>query len=265
MKMNRGLVYFLILAVAASLVAIPTRVANADTGPKPTMSFTFNYDISPDLTIVSADLLECSDPSCADAAPLEKLGPQGFHCDADSCSSMAYGYAKYHRLSITFSDGQRRESNVFGKKHFNAKYTVQVLENSLQVRETGGTSQVGVLGMEAVLLLAREYLNPGLLVTIVVELVIGVIYVLWRKRPWLRVLLTILLVNVLTQPVVWLVVKDMRLSMCVGTYALELAVILLEAWILYLVLRKKVKFTETLLLSLAMNLASFGVGLLLPV
>jgi len=57
----------------------------------------------------------------------------------------------------------------------------------------------------------------------------------------------------------------MRLTMCAVTYALELAVILLEAWILALVLRKSVKFSETLLLSLEMNLASFGIGLPLPV
>ena len=216
MIMKRWLVFCLILAVAASLVAIPIRAARADTGPKPTMNFRFVYDISPALTILSGDLLECSDPACADAAPLRELGPQSFHCSSADCSSMAYGYAKYHRLSITFSDGQRRESNVFGKKHFQARYAVQVLENSLQVRETGGTSQVGSYGFAAVLYLLQQYLNPGLLVTILVELAVGGIYVLWRKRPWLRVLLTILLMNLLTQPVVWLVAKSMRLSMCRG-------------------------------------------------
>jgi len=61
---------------------------------------------------------------------------------------------------------------------------------------------VGSFGFVAVLYLFREYLNPGLLVTILVELGIGVIYVLWRKRPWLRILLTILLMNLLTQPIV---------------------------------------------------------------
>jgi hypothetical protein len=263
MKTKRWLVIFLILAVAASLAVIPTRIARADTGPKPSMNFRFVYDVSPGLTIVSGELLECSDPSCADAAPLERLGPQGFQCGTSSCSSMAYGYAKYHRLSITFSDGQTRESNVFGKNHYQARYTVQVQENSLQVRETGGTSQVGSFGFEAVLYLLRGYLNPGLLVTILVELAVGVIYVLWHKRPWLKVLLTILLMNLLTQPIIWLVVMEMRQSLCAGTYALELAVVLLEAWILWLVLRKAVKFREAFLLSLAMNLASFGIGLLL--
>ena len=116
----------------------------------------------------------------------------------------------------------------------------------------------------AVFVLLPEYLNPGLTVTIIVELVISVIYVLWRKRPWLPTLLTILPMNMVTQPVVWLVVKSMRLTMCAGTYVLELIVCLLEAWILYRVFRKSVKFSEILLLSLAMNLASFGIGLLLP-
>jgi hypothetical protein len=264
MKTKRRLIYFLLLLVAASLVAFPTRVARADTGPKPSMSFGFQYEISPAPTVVSGTLLECSDPDCADATPLQQMGPQGFSCREGRCSSMAYGYSKFHRLSIEFSDGQTRVSNVFSKSHFQANYTVHVLEKSLEVKETGGTSQAGAFTWEAILILFREYLNPGLMVTIIVELVIGLIYVLWRKRPWLPVLLTILLMNMLTQPVVWLVVKDMRLTMCAGTYVLELIVCLLEAWILYRVLRKSVKFSEILLLSLAMNLASFGIGLLLP-
>jgi hypothetical protein len=264
MKTKRWLVCFMLMAAAAGLGVFPTRVAHADVGPKPSMTFQFKYDVSPALTIVSGTLLECSDPHCTDAAPLKNLGPQGMHCGEAGCSSLAYGYSKYHRLSIEFSDGQTRESNIFRKNHYQARYTVHVLEKSLEVRETGGTSTVGVFGWMAMSILLQQYLNPGLFVTILIELVSGVIYVLWRKRSWLRVLLTILLMNMLTQPILWLVVKSMGLSMCAGTYALELGVCLLEAWILYLVLRKSVKFSETLLLSLVMNLASFGTGLLLP-
>ena len=229
------------------------------------MTFFFEYKISPALTVVSGSLLECSAPDCADAKPLREMGPQGFSCRTDHCSSLGYGYSQYQRLSIQFSDGQTRLSNVFTKKHFEAVYTVSVLEKSLQVRETGGRSMVGTFAWEAVWVVLQGYLNPGLAVTIVLELVVGGIYVLWRKRPWLRVLLTILLMNMLTQPVVWLVAKTMREAFCAGTWVLELVVCLLEAWILYLVLRKSVKFSETLLLSLAMNLASFGIGLLLPI
>ena len=265
MKTKRWLVYFLLLALPAGLLAFPPRVARADTGPKPSMSFVFKYGISPAPAVVSGTLLECSDPQCADAAPLRQMGPQGFRCTAERCSSMAYGYSQYHRLSIQFSDGQTRLSNVFSKNHFQASYAVRVLEKSLEVRETGGASQAGTLAWTAIGYLFQQYLNPGLAVTIIVELLVGVIYLLWRKRPWLPVLLTILLINMLTQPVVWLVVKNMRLTLCAGTYVLELIVCLLEAWILYRVLRKSVKFSEILLLSLAMNLASFGIGLLFPI
>jgi hypothetical protein len=99
---------------------------------------------------------------------------------------------------------------------------------------------------------------------LIVELFVGLVYVIWRKRPWFPVLLTILLMNLVTQPILWFVVKEMRLTACAFTYVLELIVCLVEAWILYLVLRKSVNFSEILLLSFAMNLASFGVGLLLP-
>jgi len=264
MRTKGWLIFILLLAVPASLLVFPTRAARADTGPKPAMTFVFKYEITPAPAVVSGTLLECSDPDCADATPLQELGPQGFRCQEGRCASLGYGYLKYHRLAIEFSDGQTRESNVFTKNHFEAYYTVRVLENSLQVKETGGTFLAGTITREAVLVLLQEYLNPGLAVTILVELVLGVIYVLWRRRPRLPALLTILLMNLVTQPAVWLLSKTMRGATCAATWVLEAGVCLLEAWILYRVLRKTVKFSETLLLSLALNLASFGIGLLLP-
>ena len=100
MKTKRLLSFLTLLAVGLGLFFLPARLARADSGPKPSMDFKFVYDISPALTIVSGALYECSDPDCSDAAPLGQMGPQGFSCDAESCSSMAYGYSDYHRLSI---------------------------------------------------------------------------------------------------------------------------------------------------------------------
>jgi hypothetical protein len=268
MKIKRLLSCVTLLVVGFSLFLVPGQVAHADTGPKPTMKFKFVYDISPALKIVSGTLFECSDSTCADATPLRQMGPQGFSCGETSCSSLAYGYSEYHRLSIEFSDGRLRESNVFTKNHFEANYTVHVLEDSLTVKETGGTGQLTAYVADFFFYFLMEFLrgffNLGLPVTLVTELTIGLVYVLWRKRPWLRVLLTILLMNLVTQPILWFIVKEFRLTTCIFTYLLELVVCLVEAWILYRVLRKSVKFSEVFLLSLAMNLASFGIGLLLP-
>ena len=268
MKTKRLLSCFILLAVGIGLVFLPDQVVRADTGPKPSMKFEFVYEVSPAPMIVSGTLLECSDQNCIIAAPLQEMGPQGFNCQEGGCSSLAYGYSEYHRLSIEFSDGRQRKSNLFTKNHFEAHYTVHVRESSLLVEETGGRAQLTNIVESFIVYffgaLVREYFNRGLPVTLIVELFVGLVYVIWRKRPWFPVLLTILLMNLVTQPILWFVVKEMRLTVCAFTYVLELIVCLVEAWILYLVLRKSVNFSEILLLSFAMNLASFGVGLLLP-
>lgn len=264
MKTRRMLSCFILLVFGIGLVFLPDQFVRADSGPKPSMQFEFVYEISPAPVIASGIQYECQSVDCSDAVPIKELGPQRFTCGERGCSSMAYSYSEYHRLSIMFSDGRQRESNIFTKNHYQASYTVHVRENSLLVEETGGWSKGGLVVADLFMLVMRQYLNPGLLVTVIAELVIGLIYVLWRKRPWFSILLTILLMNMVSQPILWFLVKELRLTLCLLTYVLEGIVCLVEAWILYLVLRKSVRFSETLLLSLVMNLASFGIGLLLP-
>ena len=110
----------------------------ADMGPKPSMEFNFVYETDAALTIVGGEQLECADATCAEGAALQEAGPQRFTCTETACSSLAYGYEDYHRLTIQFSDGVTRESNVFGKSHFDAIYRVTVREDDLWVEETGG-------------------------------------------------------------------------------------------------------------------------------
>jgi hypothetical protein len=124
-----GLLALLLLSVLA-----PTQMALADIGPKPTMEFRFVQDfIGPPVTITAGTMFECDQSDCSDAKPLERLGPQGFNCEAAACSSMAYGYSTYHRLSIQFSDGVTRESNVFTHPQFNTNYEVKIRQTDLLV------------------------------------------------------------------------------------------------------------------------------------
>ena len=98
---------------------VPVQVALADTGPKPTMEFTFRQNLpEKPVTISSGTLYECEQSDCSDAAPLQQLGPQGFRCDPESCNATAYGFATYHKLEIEFSDGKTRQSNVFSTAGF---------------------------------------------------------------------------------------------------------------------------------------------------
>jgi hypothetical protein len=304
-----------IILAAAILFLLPVHTARADTGPKPSMSFTFVYKIEPAPTILSGSLLECSDPACTDATALKQEGPQHFSCSTTSCDSLAYGYSKYHQLSIEFSDGKTRLSNVFTKTAFDAVYTVTVQEDALLVSEKLGGPPLNLTGslpfdlsvwacggcfylilwglliaylitagkpgatfksmvplyisiwlVSAFMLVGGVFLSKGLLTTVIVEVLLGLGYALWRKRPLVTLLTTILLLNLATQPALWMTIRalDSRYSWIAISFA-EGIVWLVEAVGLFLVQRKSVKFTEMLLLSLVLNLASFGVGLFLAI
>ena len=106
----------------------------ADIGPKPSMEFDFEHELSGEqVTILSGILYECDQPDCSDGAPLEQLGPQGLYCQPDGCQATAYGFAPYHRLEIEFSDGVTRQSNVFDTAGFDSKYSVTIRPENLLV------------------------------------------------------------------------------------------------------------------------------------
>ncbi len=125
-------VSFLFLLITSLI--LPAHVVLADTGPKPTMDFSFKQELSGDqLTIVSGTLYECDQSDCSDAAPLKELGPQRFTCETTSCSALAYGFSTYHKLEIQFSDGKTRQSNIFETAGFDSQYTVTIRADDLLV------------------------------------------------------------------------------------------------------------------------------------
>lgn len=116
------------------LMFLPVPIVLADTGPKPSMDFQFKQEVAgAPLTITSGILFECDQPDCSDAAPIEEVGPQGFRCDATSCSAVAYGFAPYHQIEIEFSDGQTRQSNIFETAGFDSRYAVTIRPTDLLV------------------------------------------------------------------------------------------------------------------------------------
>jgi hypothetical protein len=299
-----------VLVVAAA----PLQTARADTAPKPTMEFQFEYEISASPTIVSGIQEECNRADCSDAYRLTEGGPQRFTCTAVDCFSRAYSYDEYHRLKISFSDGATRQSNVFSKRFFNASYRVAVRENDLLVEEQRGEGMPfpysllryiaeGIILCPALLLsgvlllvlairasefrrirgtyiaawlvsmlaLAVSLLIPsmlkGLLVTLAVEMVLAAGYALWRKRPMVLLLTVVGMMNLITRPLFSLMFGGyfyLAGSNLIWILAAELVIWLVEAGTLALALRKDARFVEALLLSLVLNAASFGIGMLLP-
>lgn len=119
-----------LLLLFCTIVFLPTQIALADTGPKPSMEFTFTGE---SLAIISGVMYECDQSDCSDAAPLEELGPQGFRCEPSRCGAIGYGFAPYHIIEIEFSDGVARQSNIFQTAGFDSKYTVTVRPDDLLV------------------------------------------------------------------------------------------------------------------------------------
>jgi hypothetical protein len=121
------LLFFLLIAF------VPARTVLADTGPKPTMEFIFEGLQGGELQIVSGVLYECDQADCSDAKPLKELGPQRLTCTTTGCSALAYGFADYHILEVTFSDGVTCLSNIFQTSGFDSQYKVTVQPNDLLV------------------------------------------------------------------------------------------------------------------------------------
>src|SRR5215212_2946090 len=124
----------LFLLLLFTQILLPAQIALADTGPKPTMDFQFKQeqDLLP-MSIDSGIMYECNQADCSDAAQLQQLGPQGFRCDTENCSAIAYGFAPYHKIEIRFSDGKTRQSNIFKTSGFESKYAVTVRPHDLLV------------------------------------------------------------------------------------------------------------------------------------
>ena len=148
--MNRKTILLLLFLTLAFL---PVQAVLADTGPKPSMDFQFRQEMTgePPLAIASGILYECDQPDCSDAAPIEEVGPQGFRCEVNSCSAVAYGFAPYHRIEIEFSDGKTRWSHVFETAGFDSSYLVTIRPDDLLVE---ARFSVGGVPRTAIVLLA---------------------------------------------------------------------------------------------------------------
>lgn len=232
-----------LIAILALAPAIP---AWADVGPKPSMSFTFQFDGDP-IAIVEGQLLECDDEACTSAEPLEELGPQRFSCTETECSSIAYGYADYHKLVITFADGER-ESNVFTKEALAARYQVIVSEDDMDVQEV--RNPIGRLCC------------PSFFVTLVLETLVAMGYLRAYGLPQ-GTLGWVPLASVLTLPVVWLGFPQLHLASGWITGLSESFAVLFETGFLYLATWRSLSLRHAFLLSVLMNAASFLAGLLM--
>ncbi len=105
----------------------------------------------------------------------------------------------------------------------------------------------------------------SLLITISVEGVIALAYASWKTKPAGRILLASILANAVTQSLLWVVLNLYAAHYLTALFTSEIVIWLIESAFLRLFPGNRLAWKEAVLLSLAMNLASFGLGWFLPV
>lgn len=240
--MKKILISFIFIV---AVLFVPELV-KADLGPKPTMKFKFVSDN--EFKITEGQQIECEDSECKNSNPLTEAGPQGFSCETNSCSSMAYGYSPYHKLSLKIN-GKKMESNIFETKGSNPTYTVYISGDSLSVGSLPANKDVVVKNL-------LSETATALLITLGIELIILILAIAIFKFPW-KILIPFLIANVTSVPALWFFTGWFSLTTLSFVLAGEIIIVFYEALIYWLFLRKEYVYGKMFALSFALNLISF--------
>jgi len=108
-------------------------------------------------------------------------------------------------------------------------------------------------------------LIPTLLITILVEGIVGAGYCLGQRKPFGPILLSSVFINLVTQSLLWLVLNLFFFHYLAALLAAEILIWIVESFLLYSIPGNQLHFRGAILLSLFMNLASFALGWFLPV
>jgi len=101
--------------------------------------------------------------------------------------------------------------------------------------------------------------------TLVVEGIICIGYSIWQKKPTFPILGTSIFANLITQSILWV-----ALSIFYQSYLLTLLIVEILIWLIEGVMfcsfrLNQLSAREALILSLVINLSSFGLGWWLPI
>lgn len=89
-------------------------------------------------------------------------------------------------------------------------------------------------------------------------------YSIWRKKPFVPILLTSLIANLITQSLLWAALNLFFQHYLAALLIAEIFIWMIEAILFYLIRANQLRFANAILLSLSMNFVSFAVGWFLP-
>ena len=90
-------------------------------------------------------------------------------------------------------------------------------------------------------------------------------YCVWQKKPVQLILITSVFANLITQSILWGVLRLFFQYYLATLMITEALIWIIEGFALYYIPANRLRLTEAILLSLIMNLLSFGLGWFLPI
>ncbi len=225
----------------------------ADVSPKPEMQFSFIYNTQthPRIAPDASEQIQCQDNQCMEPKPLGTYGLQKLYCSAEKCFSIAYGYAPYQKLIIGFEDGSKKESQIFK--------TPSALRSSFDVYvEKDGLTVALSPEQKPYSNITRKDAWASLLIILILELAAAWASISYMHKP-LRILYAVAAANVLSMFATWFFLAGYIRE----TAFLWIFCLLFESVFIWLFNRKYLTLTNSFNLSLAMNVTSYSLGMMI--
>ena len=111
----------------------------------------------------------------------------------------------------------------------------------------------------------RKDLIITILITITFESIVVLVYSTLYGKPLRPILTSSVIANLLTQFFLWIMLNLFFQHYLVTLCFAEILIWMIESYLLYRFPANQLRFPQAAFLSLIMNLASFAIGLLLPI
>lgn len=221
--------------------------------PKPEMDFTFIYQTQDQPAILpdTSEQIQCNDNQCIESDPLGEYGLQRLYCKPDGCFSIAYEYNPYQKLIIDFSDGVKRESNVFRTpSKLRNSFNVIVRDRDLHVELSPKPQHFNAL--------LRADAWASLIIILITEILAAFAYLSYTNKSY-KIVYSVVLANLLTMPMSW-----QGLSRFVTEPAfIWLFCLVFEAGFVWLLNRKRLSMRNAFALSVTTNVTSYSIGMMI--
>jgi len=217
------------------------------------MNFTLVYttEQKPSILPDTSEQIQCQDNQCIEQEALGSYGIQKLYCQPTGCFSIAYEYAPYQKLVLDFSDGIKRTSNVFATPDkLRNNFQVIVGKNDLHIELVPSPKEVNSL--------LRVDAWSSLLIILLLEFMAAWAYLSYTRKSY-RILISVFFVNLITMPVSWQILANWITE----PWLLWSFCLVFEAVFLWLFNRNRLHLRDAFNLSIAINVTSYTLGMIL--